>query len=326
MQKNWQSLLKQAITDPTELLDRLELNQNLLPAAQRAAKLFPLRVPIGFLTRMQKGNPADPLLLQVLPVAAEAITILGFSHDPLQERSVNPIPGLLHKYYGRVLVTVTAACAVNCRYCFRRHFPYLDNRAGGNAWQKIMEYIAADTSIREVIFSGGDPLLAQDHYLRQCAHDLADIAHVKTLRIHSRLPIVLPERITPEFINWFSSTRLQTILVTHCNHANEIDDSVQQSIDRLRQRKVNVLNQTVLLKGINDDLETLMNLSQRLFECGVLPYYLHLLDQVHGAAHFSVDRLKAKQLITALSEKLPGYLVPKCVYEQAGAKSKLRLI
>ena len=235
MQKNWQSLLKQAITDPTELLDRLELNQNLLPAAQRAAKLFPLRVPIGFLTRMQKGNPADPLLLQVLPVAAEAITILGFSHDPLQERSVNPIPGLLHKYYGRVLVTVTAACAVNCRYCFRRHFPYLDNRAGGNAWQKIMEYIAADTSIREVIFSGGDPLLAQDHYLRQCAHDLADIAHVKTLRIHSRLPIVLPERITPEFINWFSSTRLQTILVTHCNHANEIDDSVQQSIDRFQR-------------------------------------------------------------------------------------------
>jgi EF-P beta-lysylation protein EpmB len=326
MQKNWQILLKEAITDPAALLDQLALNPNLLPAAKRAATLFPLRVPKDFVARMQKGNPADPLLQQVLPLAAEAITVPGFSCDPLQEHVVNPLPGLLHKYQGRVLISMTGACAINCRYCFRRHFPYADNRAGGRAWQKIVKYIAADTSIREVIFSGGDPLLAQDHYLEQCAKDLAKIAQVKILRIHSRLPIVLPERITAEFSNWFSSTRLQAILVTHSNHANELGDSVQYAIDRLRQQKVTVLNQTVLLKGINDNLEALMNLSQRLFECGILPYYLHLLDKVQGAAHFAVSRTKAKQFIAALSERLPGYLVPKCVYEQAGAKSKLPVI
>lgn len=326
MQKNWQRLLKQVITNPAELWDRLELNPNLLPAAQRAAKLFPLRVPKGFVARMQKGNPADPLLQQILPLAAEERTTANFNRDPLQECAVNPIPGLLHKYHGRVLVTLTGACAINCRYCFRRHFPYADNRAGGGAWQKIVTYIASDISIREVIFSGGDPLLTPDHYLQHYANDLASIAHIKILRIHSRLPIVLPERVTPEFLEVFSSTRLQPILVTHSNHANELEDSVQQAIDRLRQRKISVLNQTVLLKGINDHPEVLMNLSQRLFECGILPYYLHLLDQVQGAAHFAVSRAKAKQLITALNERLPGYLVPKCVYEQAGAKSKLPLI
>jgi L-lysine 2,3-aminomutase len=323
MQKNWQSLLKEVITDPAILLDQLELDSRLLPAAQRVAKLFSLRVPIGFLARMKKGDPDDPLLQQVLPLAAEEIVSVGFSHDPLQEHAVNPLPGLLHKYHGRVLLTITGACAINCRYCFRRHFPYTENIAGGKAWQNILEYIAADASIREVIFSGGDPLLAPDHYLKRCLDDLADIAHVNSLRIHSRLPIVLPERISTEFLNWFTSTRLQTVLVTHSNHANECDDSVKQAIENLRQRKIMVLNQAVLLKGVNDNAEALINLSQRLFECGILPYYLHCLDKVQGAAHFAVDEEKARQLMTTLREKLPGYLVPKCVYEQAGAHSKL---
>jgi L-lysine 2,3-aminomutase len=326
MQKNWQTLLKEVITDPAELFDKLELNSNLLPAAQRAAKLFPLRVPLGFVARMQKGNPADPLLQQVLPLAAEEITTAGFSQDPLQEQAVNPVPGLLHKYHGRVLLTMTGACAINCRYCFRRHFPYAENIPGSKAWQAILAYIQADTSINEVIFSGGDPLLANDHYLRKCADDLAAIAHVNILRIHSRLPIVLPERITNDFLNWFSSTRLQTILVTHSNHANELDDSVQYAIEKLRARKICVLNQAVLLKGVNDNLEALVNLSQGLFACGILPYYLHVLDKVQGAAHFAVSEEKAKQLMTALRERLPGYLVPKCVYEEAGAKSKLPFI
>lgn len=326
MKKKWQALLKEAITDPAVLLDQLELNPNLLPDAQRAAKLFPLRAPENFVVRMEKGNPFDPLLQQVLPLAAEEISSVGFSRDPLHERTANPLPGLLHKYHGRVLLTMAGACAINCRYCFRRHFPYAENRTGGKAWQAILSYIQADTSISEVIFSGGDPLLANDHYLKQCANDLANITHVKILRIHSRLPIVLPERITPEFLNWFTATRLQPVLVTHSNHANELDDSVQRAMSKLRQQKISVLNQTVLLKGINDNVEALVNLSQRLFVCGILPYYLHLLDKVQGAAHFEVSRTKAKQLMTALRERLPGYLVPKCVYEQGGATSKLPVI
>lgn len=326
MQKNWQTLLKEVITDPAELLAKLELNSNLLPAAQRVAKLFPLRVPTGFVARMQKADPYDPLLQQVLPLAAEELVSVGFSRDPLHEYAVNLLPGLLHKYHGRVLLTITGACAINCRYCFRRHFPYAENRVGGQVWQTILDYIQADTSINEIILSGGDPLLAHDHYLEKCANDLADIAHVNILRIHSRLPIVLPERITNDFLHWFTATRLQTVLVTHSNHANELDDSVKVTIEKIRCRNILVLNQAVLLKGVNDTGEALINLSQRLFECGILPYYLHLLDKVQGAAHFAVDEEQAKQLLLVLRERLPGYLVPKFVYEQAGAKSKLPVI
>ncbi len=326
MKKNWQALLKEVITDPAELVYQLELNTNLLPAAQRVAKLFPLRVPMGFVARMEKGNPADPLLLQVLPLVTEEVMANGFSQDPLQEQAVNPLPGLLHKYHGRVLLTITGACAINCRYCFRRHFPYAENISGGKAWQSILAYIQADSSISEVIFSGGDPLLANDHYLAQCANDLANIAHVNTLRIHTRLPIVLPERITTEFLDWFSTMRLQPILVTHSNHANECDASVKRAIEKLRQRKISVLNQAVLLKGVNDTVEALINLSQRLFACGILPYYLHRLDKVQGAAHFAVEEEKAKHLLIALRERLPGYLVPTYVYEQAGEKSKSSVI
>ncbi len=326
MQKSWQTLLKEIITDPAELLDQLELSSSLLPAAQRIAQLFPLRVPRNFVARMQKANPYDPLLQQVLPIAVEESVKLGFDSDPLLERSVNPLPGLLHKYRGRVLITLASACAINCRYCFRRHFPYTENRAGGEAWQNILEYIQADSSIDEIILSGGDPLLAHDDYLQQSANDLAAISHLKTLRIHSRLPIVLPERITLQFLNWFTSTRLQPILVTHSNHANELDDSVKRAIENLRQRNITVLNQAVLLKGINDSIEALSHLCERLWECGILPYYLHLLDKVQGAAHFAVDEEKAKQLLIGLRTRLPGYLVPKCVYEQAGSQSKLPVI
>lgn len=326
MQENWQTQLKEIITDPAELLNQLALSPNLLPAAKRVAELFPLRVTKSFVARMQKANPYDPLLQQVLPLAFEEIATFGYSRDPLQEKLVNPLPGLLHKYQGRVLLTLTGACAINCRYCFRRHFPYKENISGGKAWQNILAYITADPTIYEVILSGGDPLLANDNYLEKCAKDLAKIAHLKILRIHSRLPIVLPQRITSDFLNWFSGIALQAVMVIHSNHANELDDSVKAAIDRLRQKKITVLNQAVLLKGVNDSIEALSNLSLRLFECGVLPYYLHLLDKVQGAAHFAVDEHRAKQLLTYLREKLPGYLVPKCVYEQSGALSKLPLI
>ena len=326
MQKTWQTLLKEVITDPAELLDQLQLSSSLLPAAQRVAQLFPLRVPRNFVARMQKANRYDPLLQQVLPLAIEESVKLGFDSDPLLEQSVNPLPGLLHKYQGRVLITLAGACAINCRYCFRRHFPYTENRAGGEAWQNILEYIQADNSINEIILSGGDPLLANDDYLQKSANDLATISHLKTLRVHSRLPIVLPERITPQLLKGLTSTRLQPIVVTHSNHANELDDSVKRAIENLRQRNITVLNQAVLLKGINDSIEALTHLSERLWECGILPYYLHLLDKVQGAAHFVVDEEKAKQLLIGLRSRLPGYLVPKCVYEQAGAQSKLAVI
>jgi EF-P beta-lysylation protein EpmB len=323
--KNWQVLLKEVINDPVELFKRLAIDPRLLPAAQRVAQWFPLRVPAGFVARMQKANPYDPLLQQVLPLAAEEIETPGFSPDPLQEQSARPLPGLLHKYSARVLLTLTGACAVNCRYCFRRHFPYSENIPGGKAWQSILTYIAADSSLVEVILSGGDPLLANDNYLKKCIEDLAAIPHLKILRIHSRLPIVLPERITADLLDCLGATRLQAVMVTHSNHANELDDTVRVAMDRLRERNISLLNQSVLLKGINDTPEALSHLSYRLFEFGILPYYLHVLDKVQGAAHFAVDEDQAKQLVIALRERLPGYLVPRLVYEQGGAKSKLAL-
>jgi EF-P beta-lysylation protein EpmB len=325
MQQNWQSLLKEVMTSPAELLSTLALDPSLLPAAERSATLFPLRVPRGFVARMQRGNPDDPLLRQVLPLGAEEIISPGFSQDPLNEKSTNPLAGLLHKYQGRVLVTLTGACAVNCRYCFRRHFPYQENSSGGKAWSSILDYIAADTTINEVIFSGGDPLLANDQYLEKCICDLAAITHLKILRIHSRLPIVLPQRISSDFVNLLAASRFHVVMLVHCNHANELDDSVAMAVDHLRQKKIMVLNQSVLLKGVNDSVEALVNLSQGLFEAGILPYYLHLLDKVQGAAHFEVDENRAKLLMTRLRETLPGYLVPRLVKEQAGARSKLPL-
>lgn len=325
MQQSWQSALKDIITSPAELLDVLALNPCLLSAAERSAKLFPLRVPRSFVSRMQKGNPSDPLLRQILPLTEEEIRVPGFSQDPLNEKSTNPVPGLLHKYNGRVLILLAGACAINCRYCFRRHFPYQDNISGGKSWVAILDYIAADPSIYEVIFSGGDPLLANDKYLEKCIHDLSAISHLKTLRIHSRLPIVLAQRITADFATMLTATRLQAIMVIHCNHANELDDSVAIAIDHLRQKKIIVLNQSVLLRGVNDSVQTLIELSQRLFEVGILPYYLNLLDKVQGAAHFEVSEEQAKTLVKDMREKLSGYLVPRLVKEQAGAAFKLPL-
>lgn len=298
------------------------MSPNLLGAAERSAKLFPLRVPRGFVSRMQKGNPDDPLLRQILPMGDEIIANPEFTLDPLDEKSFNPIPGLLHKYQGRVLLTLAGACAVNCRYCFRRHFPYQENTPR-KEWKSILDYIAADTTIYEVILSGGDPLLAKDDYLSKCIHDLASISHLSILRLHSRLPIVLPQRITPELLAVLTATSLSTVMVVHCNHANELDDAVATAIEQLRRKKIMVLNQSVLLKGINDSVEALVTLSQQLFKFGILPYYLHLLDKVQGAAHFEVNESRAKVLIEGMRERLAGYLVPRLVKEQVAGKYKL---
>jgi EF-P beta-lysylation protein EpmB len=273
--------------------------------------------------RMRVGDPLDPLLLQILPTKQELLAMPGYSADPLQEQQVNKLPGLIHKYRGRVLLTVTAACAVNCRYCFRQNFAYDDNNPGRVGWQKIVDYVAADPSINEIIFSGGDPLIAKDNLLAQIIKPFAALPQIKRLRIHTRLPIVIPQRITQELTSMLMRTGLQVIIVVHANHPNEIDESVRQSLQFLRDAGITVLNQAVLLKGINDDPIILAELSEKLFTGGCLPYYLHTLDKVFGSAHFDVDLKQAQDIMWKLSQILPGFLVPKLVTEVPGVSSKV---
>jgi EF-P beta-lysylation protein EpmB len=320
---SWQMELANAIMDLPTLLAAVELTPEQLPALYHAPQTFPLRVPRGFVARMRKGDPTDPLLLQVLPLAQELQSAVGFSKDPLQEKQINPVPGLLHNYHGRVLLIVTGTCAIHCRYCFRRHFPYEDNNPGQQGWQQAVDYIAKNTQIAEVILSGGDPLSLKDAPLQTLIQQLAAIPHVKRLRFHSRLPIVLPQRITPELVKVLTSSRLQPVMVVHSNHANELDNTVKTAITHLRAAQVPVLNQAVLLKNINDSVGALADLSEALFSVGILPYYLHLLDPVSGAAHFSVSEATAKELWQKLLRVLPGYLVPRLVKAQAGAAMKL---
>lgn len=318
----WQEELSDLITDPKELIELLDLDPALLDEAIAAARIFPLKVPRSFVAQMQKGNSNDPLLKQVLPLGMELIETPGYEKDPLKEANANPVSGLLHKYHGRVLVTLTSACAVHCRYCFRRYFPYDDNNPGKRGWEKIFSYIEQDETITEVILSGGDPLAVSDKLLKMFTDELEKIPHVKRLRIHTRLPIVLPQRITAEFISWISQLRFHVVLVVHTNHPQEISEEVKLALTKLRQSNVMLLNQSVLLKDVNDEVETLAALSEILFASGVLPYYLHLLDKVQGAAHFAVSDQRIAELYAQLQQRLPGYLVPKMAYEEAGMTSK----
>lgn len=322
---DWQVQLKNSVTRLDELLALVDLSADQVPVNLSTSQPFPLRVPRGFVQRMRRGDPFDPLLLQVLPLEDEEALVPDYQLDPLQERAYNPLPGLIHKYPGRVLLTVTGGCAIHCRYCFRRHFPYAENNPGQRGWQPVLDYVSADPSIHEVILSGGDPLLVKDSVLAQLAQRISTLSHVTTLRLHSRLPIVLPDRISTEFIHWVSQLPLRVVMVIHCNHPNEIDSAVGIAIAKMHQVNITVLNQAVLLKGINDTAETLSALSEKLFEKGVLPYYLHLLDKVQGAAHFAVAEAQAKQLLREVADRLPGYLVPKLVKEIPGRKAKQML-
>jgi L-lysine 2,3-aminomutase len=319
---DWQQALARSITDPAELLTLLNLDPALLPAAQAAATLFPLRVPRGFVARMQPGNPADPLLRQVLPLDLELLESPGFSSDPVGDLPSRIAPGVLHKYQGRALLIATGACGVHCRYCFRRHFPYGDELASSGQWQAAVAAIHADPTIHEVILSGGDPLSLNDRRLRDLTRQLEQIPHVTRLRIHSRQPIVLPERVDAELLNWLGSTRLKTVMVLHVNHAQEIDSSVIQACRALIQAGVRLFNQSVLLKGVNDTVPVLTTLSETLFDAGIQPYYLHLLDRVQGAAHFEVTAAQAQALMRELIAVLPGYLMPRLVREISGHASK----
>ncbi|MDD3517299.1 MAG: EF-P beta-lysylation protein EpmB [Chromatiales bacterium] len=322
----WQQRLSQAVTDPCELLRLLALDPDLLPAAVLAARDFRLRVPRGYVARMRPGDPDDPLLRQVLPLAAELERLPGFVTDPVGDLAAMPgPPGLLHKYHGRVLLIATGACAIHCRYCFRRHFPYEDAQAASDDWQAALAHIAADPSIREVILSGGDPLALSDRRLSKLVGALDAIPHVERLRLHTRLPIVLPERIDDALLVWLSASRLHKIVVAHANHAQEIDDAVRVALRALADTGATLFNQSVLLRGVNDDVDTLADLSETLFAAGVLPYYLHRLDPVQGAGHFDVPDDEARSLMQALVARLPGYLMPRLVREIPGQAAKTAL-
>lgn len=321
----WQTALAKAIRDPTELLRYLELPESLLDGAIAANHSFALRVPLGFCQRIEKGNPHDPLLRQILPVGEELLTAEDFLLDPVADQAAMQVPGLLHKYHGRVLLITTPACGVHCRYCFRRHYPYQENRPEQN-WQEAVDYIRDNSDIHEVILSGGDPLSLTEPRLKSLTDKLINIPHIKTLRLHTRQPIVLPERVNNELLNWLNSLPWKIVVVLHCNHANEIDSSVVDALKKLHQQQVTLLNQSVLLAGVNDDAEVLVKLSQKLFMHNVLPYYLHLLDKVQGAKHFYVNKEKASKLLNEIRQDLPGYLVPKLVVEIAGEKSKTTVI
>jgi len=318
--QSWRQELTQAITDPADLLRVLELDPGLLTAAQAAGKTFPLRAPRGFVARMRKGDSQDPLLRQVLPLDAETMTPPGFTNDPVGETQAMPVPGLLHKYHGRALLIATGACAIHCRYCFRRAFPYA--RAGLTDWRSVLSYLNQDASLSEVILSGGDPLVLSDGRLARMTGGLDAIPHLRRLRIHSRLPVVLPERVDRGLLAVLKSSRLQPVMVLHVNHPQEIDEAAGAAINRLRCAGVTLFNQAVLLKGVNDSAPILAELSETLFSLGVIPYYLHLLDRVRGAAHFEVAEDQAAAIMAALRRCLPGYLTPRLVREQAGAAAK----
>lgn len=319
----WQQEIAQSICSIDELLRFVGLRASQLDVDAQATKSFGLRVPRSFAERMQRGNPHDPLLLQVLPQRDELMMFPGYSCDPLSEQQAGKMPGLLHKYFGRVLLVLAGACAINCRYCFRRHFPYRENSIGDEQLDNIIAYIQARPEIFEVILSGGDPLIVKDAALERLIEKLAQLNQLRYVRIHTRLPIVLPNRITDSLIQALTKTRLKVNVVVHCNHAQEINDDVDGALKKLHRHHITLFNQSVLLKNINDDAEKLIALSHRLYQADVLPYYLHLLDAVQGAHHFQVSDEVAKKIIREMQAKLPGFLVPKLVREVPDALNKV---
>ena len=317
----WLTDLANAFNDPVALLEFLELDPADFSQDILARKLFALRVPKSFAEKMEKGNRYDPLFLQAMASADEFLQAEGFVKDPLEEQH-SPAPNILHKYQNRLLFMIKNSCAINCRYCFRRHFPYDEIKSGKQIWQQGLDYIAAHKEIEEVIFSGGDPLMAKDAELDWLITQLEQIPHIQTLRIHSRLPVVIPNRITEILCQRFLQSRLHIVMVTHINHANEIDEIFTQKMQMLKKANVVLLNQAVLLKGVNNQAECLKQLSHKLFSIGILPYYLHLLDRVEGASHFFVEDAEALKIYRELQKITSGYLVPKLAREIGGEPNK----
>ncbi len=317
--------MSRAVREPADLIERLGLPPECTEPARRAAQLFPLRVPESYLRRMQQGNPSDPLLRQVLPLDAEFDEVPGYVSDPLEESDSHLAAGLLKKYSGRALMIVTGQCAIHCRYCFRRHYPYAEEPQGLTAWEPAIAAIEADTELREILLSGGDPLMLSDRKLHWLTDRLDAIPHLQRLRIHTRLPIVLPSRITAELISWLQNLRMTPFVVVHANHPQEIQADCADSLRTLVRSGIPVLNQSVLLQGVNDNVDALTELSERLTNLGVIPYYLHQTDHVAGTAHFAVDETKGLELIAEMRRRLPGYAVPTFVQELPGEMHKLPL-
>jgi len=319
-ESGWKAELAASFSRVEDLLAYLGLPTE--PFERAAAGRFAFRVTAAFAGRMRKGDPDDPLLRQVLPVGAELDDWPGFLADPVGDLQAVAVPGLLHKYHGRALLVATGACAINCRYCFRREFPYGEAQLSRSREAEALAHVAADASISELILSGGDPLVLDDARLASLVGAIAAIPHVRRLRIHSRLPVVLPARVTDGLVGVLTGTRLKPVLVIHANHANELDDAVGLALTRLRQAGVGLLNQSVLLKGVNDTAEDLAGLSETLFGWGVLPYYLHVLDKARGTGHFDLAEKDALAIWEGLRRRLPGYLVPRLVREEAGKPYK----
>jgi L-lysine 2,3-aminomutase len=323
--RTWQQELAEAITSPEELAAALGLSPQALVGANAASRHFRLRVPRGFVARMRRGDLRDPLLHQVLPTAAELTDEAAYVADPVAERSALRARGLLQKYRGRALLITTSTCAVHCRYCFRREFPYAEQNGEAPRWSEALAEIRADASLEEIILSGGDPLSLSNARLESLTRALADIPHVRRIRVHTRQPVVLPSRVDAGLLQWLRAAVLPTVLVLHVNHPNELDAELAGACGRLRATGVTLLNQSVLLAGINDDVDVLSELSRRLFDAGVLPYYLHALDRVRGASHFAVPDERAQALMGQLAAQLPGYLVPRLVREVPDAPAKVTL-
>lgn len=348
VETHWQKELANSFTTLQSLLDYLEINPCSIPSAldiehpnasnkgpltqvlnpseelashEQARTLFPMRVPKPFAALMQKGNWQDPLLQQVVPQNAEFIDRPGFVIDPLQEQG-SSTPGLIHKYQSRILLIVRGGCAVNCRYCFRRHFPYQEHHLGQAQYQEALNYVKQDTRINEVIFSGGDPLMANDQQILRLAKQVDEIPHVKRLRIHTRLPVVIPARVSDDLLVGLSTLRIKPIMVLHVNHKNEIGEHLQRKAQALRRAGVSLLNQSVLLKGVNDNADSICDLSEALFDADIMPYYLHMFDPVKGASHFDVSKAQAKAIMAECIKRLPGFLVPKLVQELPGQPGK----
>ena len=323
---DWKAELSQCVGSINELLKLLGLNARDLNATEQAAIDFPIKVPHSFIQMMEYGNPNDPLLKQVLPISSELAIDSNYSADPVNESNYNPVPGIVHKYRKRLLMIISPNCAINCRYCFRRHFPYDENRQSKQQWLSALDYLKSKKEINEVIYSGGDPLAANDNFLKWLTAEIECISHIKRLRIHSRLPVVIPSRIDDSLINWLGNSKLKPTLVMHINHANEISPQLSQGVDRLKQSGVSVLNQSVLLKGINDSSYQLIALSEKLFDSGIMPYYLHMLDPVKGASHFDVSKKHAIEIFNQIQNVLPGFLTPKLVQERAGKLAKTLIL
>jgi EF-P beta-lysylation protein EpmB len=319
---DWATLFKTAVRDPRQLCRVLQLPAVWEPAAVRASREFPLFAPWSYLARIRVGDPHDPLLRQILPLDDELHDVAGFTPDPVGDGPSKRTAGLLQKYHGRALMITTGACAVHCRYCFRRHFPYSQTPPSRKAWSAAVAQLAADRSIEEIVLSGGDPLTVVDSQLSRLADMLASVPHLRRIRIHTRLPIVIPQRVTAELIDWLTTSRLVPLVVVHANHPRELDATVSSALTSLVTAGIPVLNQSVLLRGVNDDADTLVDLSQRLLDCRVLPYYLHQLDRVAGAAHFETPVKRGLELIEQLRRRLPGYAVPRYVREIAGEAAK----